>query len=271
MNAKEFYMKNGFYLFKNLLPKNLVAQVQNDAKRVFKIAMRHHALITEKEPTETEFEQALFLFFKQHFTSFVNCGKQVQHLISLHSLSLSSVILEKLNEFGLEFPNICTRPVLFFNHPKLAKEKVYHTVFPHQDWRSMQGSLDSMVVWIPLMDIKIDHGALKIVPQSHLKGLLAKEMQQGFGKVEDYDEDAFESVETQQGDALFFSSFLVHQSGDNSSEKIRWSCHFRYNNLCEKTFVKHDFPHPYIYKPDPQILIDGFPLQKEVCAVFSQD
>ena len=68
---------------------------------------------------------------------------------------------------GLRFPNVSTRPVLFFNSRHLAEKEVYWKVSPHQDWRSMQGSLDSVVVWLPLCDIDVALGALEVVPQSH--------------------------------------------------------------------------------------------------------
>ena len=45
-------------------------------------------------------------------------------------------------------------------------------------------------------------------------------------------------VQLLAGDVVVFSSFLVHRSGTNSSPDIRWSCHFRYNNLAETTFVE---------------------------------
>ena len=59
---------------------------------------------------------------------------------------------------------------MYFNHPKLAKEEVYYKVFPHQDWRSMQGSLDSVVIWTPLNQIDSDMGPLNIIPKKPFMG-----------------------------------------------------------------------------------------------------
>ena len=68
--------------------------------------------------------------------------------------------------------------------------------------------------------------------------------------------------------ALFFSSLLVHQSGTNMSSSIRWSCHFRYNNLLEPTFIARGYPHPYLYRPQEELITPNFPSLAEVEAVF---
>jgi len=78
----------------------------------------------------------------------------------------------------------------------------------------------------------------------------------------------FVSVEVTKGDALFFSTFLIHRSGENTSNSIRWSCHFRYNNLCEPTFIQRGFPHSYIYKPQDELITPGFPSAQDVYEAF---
>ena len=62
----------------------------------------------------------------------------------------------------------------------------------------------------------------------------------------------------EQGDVIFFSSFLIHRSGTNETEHIRWSTHFRYNDLDEKSFVERGYPHAYIYKPVDEYLTPYF-------------
>lgn len=150
---------------------------------------------------------------------------------------------------------------MYFNHPKLAKEKVYHKVDAHQDWRSMQGSLNSIVIWIPLTDINRELGALQILPESHMQGLRTTKMQGGFGMVSLTEEEKNQliTVEVEAGDVLLFSSFLIHQSGENVSNKPRWSCHFRYNDLDEPTFITRKYAHAYIYKPVEHLITPNFP------------
>ena len=242
------YRENGFVLLKGFFPAEEVVRIYSDAKDVFTLQMRRLGIVRSNAPSEQASEAGMFELFKKDLQAFTNFGKQAQHLISLHRLSLDERIVSALRELGLTFPNISTRPLLYFNAERLAKKEVYWRLDVHQDWRSMQGSLDSVVVWLPLVDIDKALGALEVYPGSHKRGLLEADLVDGY--------------------ALFFSTLLVHQSGTNVSSGIRWSCHFRYNNLREGTFIQRGFPHPYLYKPQSDLITPGFPTLADVRAVF---
>jgi hypothetical protein len=266
----ESYRRQGFLLRRGLLPAEAVARVHDDAREVFALQMRRLGLLPDDAADPAAFEAAMVALFERHLDCFVNCGKQAQHLVSLHALSLDARILGVLHELGLTKPNISTRPLLYFNDRRLAKKEVYWRLSAHQDWRSMQGSLDSVVVWMPLIDIDVARGALEVIAGSHRWGLLPAEMRDGYGHpLETVGEESFEPVEVRRGDALFFSAFLVHRSGTNVSDRIRWSCHFRYNNLLEPTFVERGFPHPYVYHPQEELITPGFPARQLLADLFA--
>jgi len=265
----ERFREQGFLLCRGFFDADEVAGIQDEAKQVFAAQMRRHGLIPDGEVDDATFTRAMFRLFEIDLAAFANCGKQAQHLISLHRLSLDERIVAALGELGLDFPNISTRPVLYFNHPRLAKKEVYWRLALHQDWRSMQGSLDSVVVWLPLVDIDESLGALQVLPGSHKGGLVAADLVDGYGHIAPEAQAAIDpadlvSVEVKRGDVLFFSTLLLHQSGTNTSDAIRWSCHFRYNNLAEASFVERGFPHPYIYRPAPELITPDFPSRAEV-------
>jgi len=77
-------------------------------------------------------------------------------------------------------------------------------------------------------------------------------------------------VEVKAGDTLFFSSLLVHRSGNNITDKIRWSVHFRYNNAMEETFGQRRFPHPYTLKPYQELLSENFPTKTDIEKIFKR-
>jgi hypothetical protein len=270
MTDVDAYRAHGYVLLKGLFPAEEIEAIHAEAKQVFARQIVQRGLSTTEDMPEPEFEDAMARLFQEDLPTFTNCGKQAQHLISLHRLSLDDRIVEKLRELGLSWPNVSTRPVLYFNSERLAKKEVYWRLDVHQDWRSMQGSLDSVIVWIPLIDIDVQLGALEVIPESHLWGLLDADMEDGYGHVQsEVDESQFIPVEVERGDALFFSSFLVHRSGTNVTDSIRWSCHFRYNNLAEPTFLERGYPHPYIYKPQEELITPGFPTRSDVGEVFA--
>ena len=128
----------------------------------------------------------------------------------------------------------------------------------------MQGSLNAVVIWIPLIDINKDLGALEIMPGSHLRGLRTDHIENGFGmvKLDENEETKLTSIEVKTGDILLFSSFLIHQSGNNITDKPRWSCHFRYNDLNDSSFIKRKYAHPYIYKPLEELITENLGFHK---------
>lgn len=265
----DLYRENGYVLLPHLFERQEVETVRAEAKEIFIAQMIRHGIVSKSSLSEADFEAGMFRLFEKDLQGFTNCGKQAQHLISLHRLSLDGRIVGIIQQLGMEFPNISTRPLLYFNSPKLAKKEVYWRLSAHQDWRSMQGSLDAIVVWIALTDINKSLGTLEVIPGSHKRGLLDSEMSDGYGHIkEPLDTNAAIPIEVQAGDALFFSAFLAHQSGTNVTNSIRWSCHFRYNNLRETTFIERGFPHPYIYRPQAELITERFPTQAQVANVF---
>jgi phytanoyl-CoA hydroxylase len=269
MVDKHLYNQNGFLLLKNFFDKDEIRRVHEEAKDVFKAQLRRHRLDSEDLAVEVNFNKALFALFEKNFQEIVNCGKQVQHLISLHRLGTEPRVIDQLKGLGLAFPCISARPVMFFNSRYLAKREEYWRLDAHQDWRSSQGSLDAITIWVPLVDIDESLGALEVIPGSHKWGLLESESVSYYGKIsEEMAVRKFLPVEVVRGDALIFSSFLVHRSGTNSTESIRWSIHFRYNNLSEQTFIERGYPHPFIYKPQEGLITPQFPEKGLLASLF---
>lgn len=251
-SLRDRFRYDGFIIVKNLFNPEEIDRIREDAQYIFSLQMASKGYSYNYFDKE-EFESSLYKFFKENHQAFINCGKHIQHLISLHRLSLDGRVIEILNSLGLSFPNICTRPVLYFNTKHLATKEIYHTMPAHQDQYSMEGSDDSTVVWVPLIDVTKNLGTLQVVPRSHTEGLVTIKSEEGFGIVNKYKDNDFISIELSKGDALFFSSCLVHRSGINITDSIRWSSHFRYNNMEDSDFIKRQYPHPYIYKPSSKI------------------
>jgi phytanoyl-CoA hydroxylase len=269
MDRKE-YREQGYTLARDFLPPAELDAVRADAREVFLAQMRRRGLAGPGDPDEREFEFGLYRFFTADLDGYVACSQQVQHLISLNRLAVDERVVSALRDLGLEFPNVSTRPLMLFNSRHLAKREVYWRLPLHQDWRNMQGSLDALVVWLPLVDVDRSLGALEILPGSHTWGLLEAAVSAGYPEIPgDFDEARFVSCEMRRGDVLFFSAFLLHRSGTNATDLIRWSCQLRYNNLREPTFLERGFPHPYVYKPCEELITPGFPNRETLESFFS--
>jgi phytanoyl-CoA hydroxylase len=268
-NLRDAFQEKGFVRLNGFFTKEDVEAVRQDAKWVFLKQMTSGGFVTRREPDEREFESGMGRFFAEDMQGFINCGKTCQHLISLHRLSLRENIVRQLAGLGVRRPNICTRPVLYFNSRHLAKSEAYYKSPPHQDWRSMQGSLNAIVIWVPLADVHKELGALEVIPGSHLGGLLESHEDEWYRRIEGLRDEKYQSIEVNAGDVLFFSSFVVHRSGNNVTDSIRWSCHFRYNDLEEPTFISRKYPNPYSYAPQQDLVTKDFPRVEDLHKLYS--
>ena len=269
------FWHEGYALIEGMFDPEELAALRHDAQGVFCRQIVRLGLAADEQAAMARFEPAMFELFKREPTLYMNCGKQVQHLLSLHRLGLDPRILGVIGELGLEAPAISTRPVLFFHHRETARHEAYWKVPAHQDWSSMQGSADSLVVWLPLTDVDAPLGPLEIIPGSHRRGLRASTLiEGGFGELPAQSiqpDEVFTPVPMKAGDALIFSSMMVHRSGDNRSGRFRWSCNFRYNNLAEESFIGRGYPHAYLYRPVDEELTPGFDTEKAILAVCAKN
>lgn len=245
MLYKKELEENGFIVLRNFFTSDYIDNVRMKAENIFQIQF-------DRFEYKGKFQDNMIRLFNEHESVFINCGKIIQTgLIELYQLAINDSLLNSLKDLGLALPNLCTRPVLFFNHPKLAKEEHYYKTPPHQDWQSMQSSSDSLVVWVPLVDVNVDNGTLLIWPKTHKLGPLPFKSIGGFASVEANNQFIQENFS--MGDIVIFSTLLIHASGDILNDTIRWSCHFRYTNMLDNDFIENGFPNPYIYQPITKI------------------
>jgi phytanoyl-CoA hydroxylase len=236
--------KDGYVILRNFFDKDKINNILKKSQVIFENQF-------DRFNYTNDFKNNMIKLFNEHFEVFSNCGKMIQGgLIELYKLALDDLLLNELKNLGLKEPNMCTRPVLFFNHEKLAKEKQYYKTPLHQDWPSMLSSLNSLVVWVPLVDVNVDNGSIILYPETHKLGPLNDSLKNGFSLVDENYVDNNKSIQPNMevGDIAIFSSLLVHKSGDILNDTIRWSCHFRYTDMDSKEFIERGYPTPYIYK-----------------------
>ncbi|MEZ4905556.1 MAG: phytanoyl-CoA dioxygenase family protein [Spirosomataceae bacterium] len=267
----EQFHNDGFLLIKNFLDKTTVETIYREAREIFATQIKQVTGKVVDINDRDSFEAAMFEFFEKDFNAFKNTGLTVQHSLSLHRLATDERLVNLLKEVGLTQPVIGARPAMQFNSRFLSKDGSKHwKLDAHQDWRTGQGSLDSAVIWFPMVSAGADLGALQVIPQSHKTGLLPSSTSgyQG-GITASLNDNDFVQTEFEVGDLLIFSAFLVHQSGNNITNNIRWSVQLRYNNLAEPTFIERGYPMAYIYKPESELVTPNFPTVEQLETVFS--
>lgn len=238
-------------------------------REIFRRQMRRHDL-PAADKSGSAFDRSLADLFQESMPSYLAAAKLTQYLPALHRLGVSAPLLDALSGLGLRHPVISTRPVVHIVSEALKVPGGYHRTPPHQDWRSVQGSLDAMVAWLPLVTAGADNAPLEVIPGSHRNGLLPSEPHAFGNRVQAaaIEGETFQAIEAEPGDLVLFSMFLVHRTGTAQGDGVRWAVSFRYNNLDEPSFAARNYPNPYIYKPREDLLADDFPGRADLDRIF---
>ena len=268
------YKKNGYIIIKDFFPKVTIDTLFKEIKEVFALQIQHHLGISPEKSLALDqqgFSDLLYELYNKDSSVFSNCGKQVQHLVELHELGLSKKLMEVLKELGLSKPILSVRPCVLMNNVKLDKKGAqgnYWRKPSHQDWYYSQGSLDSVTVWTPYIFCDKELGILEFIPGSHLWGLQKTEKSNYGELVQEPADSQFESYDMGPGDIIIFVSLLIHRSGVNSTNRVRWSTQFRFNNLLEPTFIDRKFPNPFIYHSLDVLETPDFPKEEDLKKQF---
>lgn len=105
----------------------------------------------------------------------------------------------------------------------------------HQDYFYVKGNTDTVTAWIPLQDTAYEVGCLMVMPGSHKLGPVPHTkqlLQKKFVPAAIFDRPV-RYVEMCRGDLLLFNALTLHSSGNNISERIRYSVQARYSDLSQ--------------------------------------
>lgn len=223
-------MEEGYFLAKNVFKKDRIIKIQEDIWSIFNNYSKSHDLPIN-----------LFDLFKEDLEGFKSCAHASQKLISLYGLAIDEKILDIIeNKCGIKKIAFNTKPCLAFSHFKTSVNDSYWKIPAHQDWHSNLGSDNGVTCWNPLVNLTEQMGFLEVVPNSHKKGL---QKSFDFHAVPVLIEQnwQFKSIPMDMGDVLIFHNLTIHKSGNNLSDKIRLTAHFRYNDLSDASYIKRGY------------------------------
>ena len=265
------YRRDGFVVVPGLFPQSRREPVLAGITETFRL--RAAALgLSPGGDGQAGFSALLGGLFQRDVPSYIAAAKLTQSLASVHQMGVSPELMGVVEALGLSLPAVSTRPVIHYMADRLKIPGGYQKTPPHQDWRSVQGSLDGITVWTPLFDVGLNDYPLEIVPGSHREGLLdsTPDMPNYRVRAELYSEADFRPLELKAGDAVVFSGFLLHRTGETGGDNVRVSLSFRFNNAAEPSFVRRGYPDRYIYRADPAIVTPDFPRPDDLAAVFPE-
>lgn len=216
---KSQYEKNGFFLARNLLPnssfdaleKRSLEIVNKFSGRVFE-SLQDNSFM-EYIASDREAEQHLYAEIRKYSElQEISLLTPMQETVCTLLDKQDVVLLEKI-PFRIDCPHVVRELAVW-----------------HQDHFYVQGDIETITAWIPLFDVPYETGCLMIMPGSHTEGPIPHDAH--LLKKKFYPSSIFDRnvnyVEMKRGDVLFFHSCLLHSSGINLSDRIRFSIQSRY-------------------------------------------
>jgi hypothetical protein len=268
--SRQQYLADGYVIARGVLDTAMLSSINKEIAELFAIQLRRLNLPVEPGDSREAFKNNAVRLLKADVPTYIATSRLTQDLPSVHRLLISEPILNFARQLGVALPVVTNKPSLHFMTSDLKIPNGYHKSPPHQDWRSMQGSLDSVVFWLPLTPVSTRSNPLEVVPKSHLLGLLDTVEHIMTPTVSDgrMTDESYVPIAVDPGDIIFFSSFMVHRTSEQDDGLVRIAASGRLNNALEKTYVEHGYPTPYKYSYRTDLIFKDFPSLAELATIF---
>jgi ectoine hydroxylase-related dioxygenase (phytanoyl-CoA dioxygenase family) len=267
---RDAFLRDGYVVVRGVLdPKDLDA-INAEMAELFVLQLRRLGLPVDGGGSREAWLANAARLLAVDVEAYISTARLTQMVPAAHRLMVSQPILSLARDLGVAVPVISTRLSNHIMSDALRIPGGYHKSPPHQDWRSMQGSLDSIVLWVPTTPVTEASHPLQVVPRSHLLGLLDTVEHIMTPTVSDprITEDQFQSLPMQPGDVVAFSSFTVHRTGETGDGQVRIAFSTRFNNAAEPTYVEHGYPTPYKYSYRTDLMVPDFPRPADIARIF---
>lgn len=267
---RQALLRDGFVIVRGLFDPRALSAINEEMNELFALQLRRLGLPVDGGGARGALHANAARLLAADVQTYISTARLTQMLPSAHGLMASEPLLDLIRDLGVEVPVVSTRLSNHIMSDILRIPGGYHKSPPHQDWRSMQGSLDSLVVWAPTTPVTETSHPLQVVPRSHLFGLLDTVEHIMTPTVSDarITDDQFLSLPMQPGDVVAFSSFLVHRTGEVGDGQLRIAFSTRFNNAAEPTYVAHGYPTPYKYSYRTDLMVPDFPTPADIARIF---
>jgi len=216
-NLRDYYNEYGYFLAKGLLAPEDFEVIEAKAKDSIGKNWKEVSSLNDSE-------------WVSYAVSNPDCVTKVYNQMRDHQVFIELGLLPKITHIVCQLipqPSLYKKVPFRIDVPFETKE----LAFWHQDNFYVKGNDQELTVWIPLFDTKVWQGALQVMPRSHKSGEVPHTMKIGKKTLPaSVYENEIRYVEMARGDALFFSSFLLHSSSINISDEIRYSIQLRYSS-----------------------------------------
>lgn len=268
-----FYKKNGYVVLKDVICSDEIQTVISEVHQLFIEQLNYLGVGYVNEQNDNALLKNMERLFSYDLERYKATLRQVNKLVSVHKVLTSNTIISFVKALGLKVLSFPTDPVFHCMSEQLRIPGGYMTLSAHQDWSSLQNSLDSLIVWSPLTNItSCNDFPIEIIPGSHKEGLLPGGVENHVYKIEEqyFDEGQFIPILLSKTDVVLFSSFTIHRTGKGRDDNLRIACSLRYENVFEPTYIERAYPNIYKRILERDIKTKGFPEKQHVAHLFKE-
>jgi hypothetical protein len=246
---------------------------EHEIDRLFQVIWVHYLAVTGAPPSElidrpgrdfSTFHDAMIELRKRSPKAFGQIYDRIQTNSVVYSIALKPEITQMAADLLSEDPMcLSASGILLRMDPPQDTRNVLSW---HQDQSYMPvngNGLNGLVVWIPLQDVSERNGTIRVRVGSHKTGhikvsLVAPEA----GRSEQYSipEAAMENyieraIDAKAGDAVVMPMNLVHASGQNTSDRIRFTLIVRFHRSLTPDFVPFRFDRVLVKNAEPLSIV----------------
>ncbi len=243
------FQSNGFLVIKNYYDLNKdIVPIQKAIYGIIGILIEKHQLDIVQKPFEPnhfdrEFNQIIALN-RAYGGEVYDAVKQIPAFLRLISSEKSELLFKQLRQTDMAGIGQASYGIRIDN----PHEDIFRSQW-HQEFISQPQSIDGLVMWSPLVEIRKNMGPVMICVGSHKQGLQKYVSdgkyahKSGAYKVGLQDEMSVvgqykkNSPVSNPGDLIIMDYLTLHQSGVNRSTRSRWSIQSRFFNFKDPTGI----------------------------------
>ncbi|MGL5803947.1 MAG: phytanoyl-CoA dioxygenase family protein [Xenococcaceae cyanobacterium] len=271
LQAKQLLDEFGCFLAQGLLAKVELDLVRNEIRQLIELRMKRVGLpIQPSVDNISDFDYGFQIlsqlestYVREFSANSITQASQLEYahsevimnacrtLLSIHQINVNPKLV-RLSKRLME-----TNTLMNHLSYDLRVDRPYddESLFPwHQDYPVIQDSEDALVYWLPLRDVGLRDGCLAIAPQSHKLGVLPQYWHSQDGEVSATipDRELLSQfpclrVPVNAGDVLVFNTLLLHASGVNRSDRIRWTLQVRHGNFEHPKAIARNWPNSSVW------------------------
>ncbi len=264
----EKFKSDGILVVKALLDSETIASARRSIARTFSVQLHNM-----QEFSDDDAFSAMHALYQQDLDRYKKTASALWRKLAVYQLMHDPRIIGFLHEkFSWNDIFVSGGQVVHIMARELKIPGGYFGLVAHQDFPSVQGSLDGVVVWLPLVDIGLSNFPLEVIVGSHKRGLLPM-VDYGNAQWEIrrdlYCEDDFLPVAVDIGDVVFMSMFTIHRtSGNGIPGCFRLAASTRFDNAEEPTFIERCYPSAYQRIVHRDQHSPDFPSEEQIEAAF---